>query len=125
MRGSISITKSAIFGRRSSVAIESSPAGPLTPIGLRASLLRVSERSALRNWLQFLPSYLLLKALGALPRKTTISVSQFLTRILYHLHKRLRQTGHRNLAMALPELSEEQRTAIIKGVFATLGRLLG
>jgi Kdo2-lipid IVA lauroyltransferase/acyltransferase len=85
----------------------------------------VSKRSALRNWIEFLPAYLLLKSLGLLPRKAAISVSKFIARIIYKVHKRLRQTGFRNLEMAMPELAQHQRAKILEGVFDNLGRLLG
>jgi Kdo2-lipid IVA lauroyltransferase/acyltransferase len=85
----------------------------------------VPKRSALRNWIEFLPAYLLLKSLGLLPRKAAISVSKFIARIIYKVHKRLRQTGFRNLEMAMPELTQHQRANILEGVFDNLGRLLG
>jgi Kdo2-lipid IVA lauroyltransferase/acyltransferase len=85
----------------------------------------VAKRSALRNWIEFLPAYGLLKFLGILPRNSAIKVSQFIARIIYKVHKRLRQTGMRNLEMALPELSIEERRKILKGAFDNLGRLLG
>jgi KDO2-lipid IV(A) lauroyltransferase len=85
----------------------------------------VAKRSALRNWIEFLPAYFLLKFLGILPRNSAISVSQFVARIIYRIHKRLTQTGFRNLEMAMPELSEQERRKILEGVFNNLGRLLG
>jgi KDO2-lipid IV(A) lauroyltransferase len=85
----------------------------------------VAKRSALRNWIEFLPAYFLLKILGILPRNSAISLSQFVARIIYKVHKRLRQTGLRNLEMAMPELNGQEREKIIKGVFDNLGRLLG
>lgn len=72
-----------------------------------------------------MPAYCLLKSLGMLPRKRAISVSQFIARIIYRVHKRLRQTGFRNLEMALPELSPQQHREILEGAFDNLGRLLG
>jgi KDO2-lipid IV(A) lauroyltransferase len=85
----------------------------------------VAKRSALRNWIEFLPAYILLKFLGILPRNSAISVSQFVAHIIYKIHKRLRQTGMRNLEMAMPELSRQEREKVLKGVFDNLGRLLG
>ena len=43
----------------------------------------------------------------------------------YHLHGRLRRVGHRNLALAMPELTPAERRVIIRRVFMNLGRLLG
>jgi KDO2-lipid IV(A) lauroyltransferase len=75
--------------------------------------------------LEFLPAWLLLKAFGLLPRGAAIFFGKMIARAVYHLHGRLRRTAHRNLAMAMPELSFERRVEIIKGVFRNLGRLLG
>jgi Kdo2-lipid IVA lauroyltransferase/acyltransferase len=67
----------------------------------------------------------LLKSLGLLPRKAAIFVGQTIARVIYHFHERLRRTGHRNLMMAMPELGDLRRQAIIKGEVLNLGRLLG
>jgi Kdo2-lipid IVA lauroyltransferase/acyltransferase len=85
----------------------------------------VSKRSTLRNWIEFLPAYLLLKSLGILPRNAAIAVSKIVARLIYKVHKRLRQIGFRNLEMAMPELTQYERAKILEGVFDNLGRLLG
>lgn len=85
----------------------------------------MSERSAIRNWLEYLPAFLLLKGLGALPRGAAIALSQAVARLVYYLHKRLRRVGHRNLQMAMPEYDARRRAAVLKAVFANFGRLLG
>ena len=72
-----------------------------------------------------MPAWLLLKLLALLPRKAAIAVGQLIAGTAYYLHGRLRRVGYRNLALALPELNPVERRAIIMGVFATLGRLLG
>src|SRR4029077_13777851 len=72
-----------------------------------------------------LPAWLLLKFLWLLPRPAAISGGQFIARAAYHLHGRLRRVGHRNLELAMPELTANQRRDIVKGVFLNLGRLLG
>jgi KDO2-lipid IV(A) lauroyltransferase len=43
----------------------------------------------------------------------------------YGLSSRLRQTAHRNLRLAMPDLDAAQRARIVKGVFLNLGTLLG
>ncbi len=83
------------------------------------------KRSAFRNWLEYIPAYILLKFLGALPRKSAIAIGKSTAHLLYRLNKKLRFVGHRNLELAMPELSEPQRDAILKGVCDNLGRLLG
>ena len=85
----------------------------------------MSKRSTFRNWVEFLPAYLLLKSLGILPRRAAIFVSKRIARLIFKVHRKLRQTGYRNLEMAMPELSQRQREEILAGAFDNLGRLLG
>ncbi|HEX8185942.1 MAG TPA: lipid A biosynthesis acyltransferase, partial [Blastocatellia bacterium] len=83
------------------------------------------KRSIYRNWLEFLPAWLLLKSLGLLPRPAAILMGKLIARAAYRLHSRLRRTGHRNLALAMPKLSAKEREAILTGVVDNLGRSLG
>lgn len=93
----------------------------------RASLRTVSKkrRGSLRNLMEFIPAWLLLKLLGALPRSIAIALSKLIARTIYSLHSKLQRVGHRNLEIALPDLSFHERESIIKGVIDNLGRLLG
>jgi KDO2-lipid IV(A) lauroyltransferase len=83
------------------------------------------SRSVVRNVVEFLPAWALLKSLGLLPRGAAIFLGRLIARSCYHLHRRLTNTGDRNLAMALPELSADERRAVVKRVFDNLGRQLG
>jgi KDO2-lipid IV(A) lauroyltransferase len=85
----------------------------------------VTNRSALRNLLEFIPAWVLLKLLGLLPRDSAVFVGRLIARAAYHLHGRLRRVGYRNLGLAIPELATADRRAIVKRVFNNLGRLLG
>jgi KDO2-lipid IV(A) lauroyltransferase len=71
------------------------------------------------------PAWLLLKLLAVLPREGAIVAGNLFAGAAYYLHGRLRRVGYRNLALALPELNQRERRAIVRGVFANLGRLLG
>jgi Kdo2-lipid IVA lauroyltransferase/acyltransferase len=83
------------------------------------------NRSTLRNLLEFLPAWVLLKTLGILPRRLAIAIGKGIARTFYVLHRKLRVTGLRNLMMAMPELCESERASVVKSVFDNLGRLLG
>ncbi|MEK6323079.1 MAG: lysophospholipid acyltransferase family protein [Acidobacteriota bacterium] len=83
------------------------------------------KRNTLRNLIEFIPAWLLLKLLAVLPREGAIVVGKLIARTAYYLHSRLRRVGYRNLALALPELNPGERRAIVRGVFENLGRLLG
>ncbi|HLG13168.1 MAG TPA: lysophospholipid acyltransferase family protein [Blastocatellia bacterium] len=84
-----------------------------------------SQRSPLRNWLEFVPVWLLLKTLTCAPRAVAIATGQIVGRTAYYLHARLRRTGEGNLLMAMPELTAKARKRILLGVFRNLGRLVG
>jgi Kdo2-lipid IVA lauroyltransferase/acyltransferase len=75
--------------------------------------------------IEFVPAWVLLKLLAALPREGAILAGQLIAGTAYYLHGRLRRVGYRNLALALPKLSPVERRAIVRGVFTNLGRLLG
>lgn len=75
--------------------------------------------------IEFVPAWLLLKLLAVLPREAAIAAGKLIAGAAYYLHGRLRRVGHRNLALAMPELNADKRRAIIREVFMNLGRLLG
>ncbi len=67
----------------------------------------------------------LLGSLGLLPRKAAVKLGMAAGGLAYRLVKPLRRTGMRNLEMAFPEMSDEQRTKLLRGTFANLGRMFG
>jgi KDO2-lipid IV(A) lauroyltransferase len=83
------------------------------------------SRSAVLNLIEFLLAFILLKTLGLLPRGSAVFVGKLISRLFYHFHSRLTRTGDRNLTLAMPHLSVDERRAIVKSVFENLGRLLG
>jgi Kdo2-lipid IVA lauroyltransferase/acyltransferase len=82
----------------------------------RSSLKTNLENGAVRG---------LLGALGVLPRPIAVKVGLGIGKLAYHAAGRLRRIAERNLEIALPELDQEQRQQIIRGVFRSLGRQLG
>jgi len=83
------------------------------------------KRSELRNLVEFVPAWLSLRLLGLLPRSGAILVGKLISRLAYVVHGRLRRVGHRNLALAMPDLTARGRRGILKGVFRNIGRLMG
>ena len=63
-------------------------------------------------------------ALGLLPRGVARKMAALLVWMAFPLLSRLRRVGMRNLEMALPTLTIDERTLILKGVFRSLGRQL-
>jgi KDO2-lipid IV(A) lauroyltransferase len=62
--------------------------------------------------------------LGRLPRGIARLLAALLVSTVYPLLGRLRGVGMRNLEMAFPSLSPEEREKIVRGVFRSLGRQL-
>jgi Kdo2-lipid IVA lauroyltransferase/acyltransferase len=75
--------------------------------------------------LQYWPVVLLVRVLGALPRPVAHSIGIAIGGLVYHLHPRLRRVGQRNLELAFPEKTPAERRRILRGVYVSLGRLLG
>lgn len=67
----------------------------------------------------------ILTGLRLLPRPVALAAGRGLARIAYAFGGRLRRTGERNLELALPRLSAEERARILRDCFTNLGRLLG
>jgi len=59
--------------------------------------------------------------LGLLPRAVARTVSGALAWAVYHAFGRLRRVGELNLQLALPKLTPQDRTGILRGVYCYLG----
>jgi len=66
-----------------------------------------------------------LDGLKMLPREVAVSIGRNLGAAAYQASSKLRRTGERNLEIAFPEKSADERTHLLKGCFDSLGRLLG
>ena len=75
--------------------------------------------------LQYWALALVVRVLGALPRPLAHAAGMFIGGLVYHMHPRLRRVGRRNLELAFPEKSVAERKHILRGVYVSLGRLLG
>jgi KDO2-lipid IV(A) lauroyltransferase len=78
----------------------------------------------MRQRLEYAAAWPFIKILGILPRPLGRAAGIGLAWVVYLLHVRLRRVGMRNLAMAFPEKTEAERTRILRGEFASLGRQL-
>jgi KDO2-lipid IV(A) lauroyltransferase len=66
----------------------------------------------------------LLALLGALPARAGIFLGVSIGRAAYYLLAKLRRIGLRNLELAFPEKSENERRQILKMAFRNLGRVM-
>jgi len=78
----------------------------------------------MRQRLEYALLWLVVKAIGALPRPLARAVAIALAWAIYCVHLRLRWVGMRNLALVFPEKSRRERAKILRGVFTSLGRQL-
>jgi len=75
----------------------------------------------MRETLEFWLVVAVARALGWLPRRLARIVGNAIAWSVYRASERLRRVGERNLELALPELSEEERDKTLRGVFRSLG----
>jgi Kdo2-lipid IVA lauroyltransferase/acyltransferase len=78
----------------------------------------------MRQRLEYAAAWPFIKILGILPRPLARSVGINLSYVVYLLHARLRRVGMRNLEIAFPEKTKAERSRILRGEFASLGRQL-
>ncbi len=80
---------------------------------------------SLRERVENLALRLVAGAVGALPRSGARAVGAGLGAAAWVLLGRLRRVGMRNLELAMPEKTEAEREAILRGVFRSLGWQVG
>jgi Kdo2-lipid IVA lauroyltransferase/acyltransferase len=83
------------------------------------------SKSKLQINLEYLLARALLTVFGWLPLRAALFVGARLGRGGYYFSGRLRRTGQRNLLLAFPEMSQNERRRLLHGCFENLGRLLG
>ena len=88
------------------------------------SPLKTKNQRQFRHKLEFAFLWLVVRTLGALPRSVSRALGISAALAIYHLRGQLRRVGLRNLEMAFPEKSLEERRQLLRGVFVSLGRQL-
>jgi KDO2-lipid IV(A) lauroyltransferase len=78
----------------------------------------------MRHKLEYALLWVVVRALGALPRAISRAVAIGFALLVYRVYGRLRKVGMRNLEMAYPEKPAKERRRILRGVFVSLGRQL-
>lgn len=76
-------------------------------------------------WTEYAVARSILGFLGILPRSLALKLSSAVAGLAFGVLGSLRRTGLRNLEIAFPDLSKEERLKILKGSFQSLGRVLG
>ncbi len=83
------------------------------------------KKSNLQSKSELLAVRSLLGAIGALPLETSMKFGKSVGQFFAKRFPKLQKTARRNLEIAMPELSAEEKERIIYGTFESLGRHLG
>jgi KDO2-lipid IV(A) lauroyltransferase len=78
----------------------------------------------MRRKLEYAAAWPFIRILGILPRPLARAFAIGIGQAVYLLHVRLRRVGMRNLELAFPEKTEQERARILRGEFTSLGRQL-
>jgi KDO2-lipid IV(A) lauroyltransferase len=85
----------------------------------------MAKQGKLQLTLEYLAAKAVLSTLGLLPMSMAIAIGQSLGNLAYLMAGKLRRTGRRNLELAFPDKTEDERDELIRGCFQSLGRQLG
>jgi KDO2-lipid IV(A) lauroyltransferase len=85
----------------------------------------MAKHGKLRTYLEYAPVKLILMTLGRLPPRVAYAIGRSMGKFAYHLAGDLRRTGTINLRLAFPEKTDEERAALLRECFESLGRELG
>ena len=85
----------------------------------------MAKHGKLQIALEYALARAILSGLGVLPRPLALAIGLSIGRLAYLLAGNLRRTGKRNLEIAFPEMPDADRRRLLRGSFASLGRLLG
>ena len=78
----------------------------------------------LRHKVEYVLARTILEVLRPLPRSLARLAAELGAFLVYLLVGRFRRVAHRNLRLALPELSAGERRRIVRGVYRNLGRMM-
>jgi KDO2-lipid IV(A) lauroyltransferase len=84
----------------------------------------MAKKSNVQIRLEYVIARVLFAFLGILPRSSALLFCRIVAGVGYHLFGSLRRTGFRNLEIAFPEKSIDERKNILKSTFQSLGRVL-
>lgn len=78
----------------------------------------------MRHRLEYAPVWVIVRIFAVLPRPVARGFGIVVAHLVRLLHRRLWRVGMRNLELAFPEKSKNERNRILRGVYTSLGRLL-
>jgi Kdo2-lipid IVA lauroyltransferase/acyltransferase len=85
----------------------------------------MAKHGKLQTTLEYLPARIILFSLGLMPASLAMSVGKMMGRLAFVFAANLRRTGERNLQLAFPDKTAEERLHLVRSCFLSLGRILG
>jgi KDO2-lipid IV(A) lauroyltransferase len=85
----------------------------------------MAKAGKLQTFVEYAAARSVLTTLGGLPPAAAMRIGRAMGRLAYVLAADLRRTAATNLRLAFPEKSDEERAALARECFDSLGRLLG
>jgi len=81
-------------------------------------------RGGIKGLAEYTLALLVIRMFRAMPRSVAGWTARSLAWLAFHLAARQRRAGMRNLQMAFPSITDEERKRVLKGTFDNLARLL-
>jgi len=77
----------------------------------------------MKDWLAYAAARMVLKTVGALPRRAATALATGVVALLFRARPKLRKTADRNLRLAFPEWTEAQGKETMRKMVRNLGRM--
>lgn len=85
----------------------------------------MAQKSSPQIWLEYIVTKAVVGSLSLLPRRAALGLGVLTGSAAYYLLGNLRRVGMRNLELAFPEKTLNERQSILKSAFRNIGRVLG
>jgi KDO2-lipid IV(A) lauroyltransferase len=85
----------------------------------------MGKRGKTQTWLEYAVARVIFGGLSLMPVPWAMKTGRVFGRVAYTAASELRRTGERNLKLAFPEKTEEERQQLLRQCFTGLGRQLG
>ncbi len=83
------------------------------------------KKSSFQTKIEAIAVRFLLGAIGVFPLRTSMSIGRSLGKTVIRFFPKLAKTADRNLEIAYPGISDDEKKRIVSGTFESLGRQLG
>jgi KDO2-lipid IV(A) lauroyltransferase len=84
----------------------------------------MADKNGIQIWAEYAAARLTLGVLSVLPLRAALWVGESVGKLAYSSLGKLRRVGMRNLELAFPEKSVDEREAILRSAFQNLGRVM-